>query len=1059
MEGARQICTGLLSQAAWAPSTRRALEALSREKDSELLGEGLLHLAGREEKAGREAKALAIYEAIATRGARGFSPALPTAIGEAGLKPLATNPIIARALRRREALLGRGNFGDRAEVLAGHFFREATEPSSLIAMAGAQAVYGLTRGALLFRLLSAPESALTRGFAAKSLASLGGFALEAPAFVALGRGARRALGRNFPEPGFGQELATSYISLGMLKVGGATARSITAGLGARVPLPRLIQDGAMLGGLMAAHGLEARWGLRAAGSFDDSLLDSVVTLLQLKVGGRVLSSALGEAHATRQRELEFRIQSAAPRFRRFAGARAAAFAGGPGVPILMMESFDDTGSSSAPRQAPAASAPLPTFILDRIAEIRVPEDCSRLAIEIYDRSYTHTSSRSQMLDIEIRMDRIFQGHPWLQNAEVRLMDGSKLVYHRRPQQAPPSPAARSHELSLHGYWRPPARLGPLPQHLRNLRESYRLSPSQVAERVAKLTGEAKEAKTILTYERSSAQAIPLKTLRALAEIYQADIRDLIAASNRTRFPKIEEKAWTTESYPIYLEDKSDLRRLEHFARRDPRRNSFGWLVFSRRKDPFRYFYTRDFREAVGMESGLVDAEENRRYPSWQAVQGLARTLRFRPQELIDAANRTFYPELDMAALFPGQSLHLDLNSKDADLVRTYAKNPGTLGQTLFGYRKGQAEPIGANELSQREGFSTQHWREAEQGLHEPNDRTWQDWYRFLKARGLSTGPVRPWLETLDRYQENAAEAGRRLGPWTPRATALPLPARLRKLREDAGLGRSAVAAMVTEMTGEPCLWTGIRDYEESTPKMSFKVLRALAEIYRADVRDLVVDSNRGRFPDLEERLWLLPRYPIYLERDSDVERLRFHAGSAAGRRGLGWKIFAARKNPLGYQNLADLEARTGIGVKALGRLETNQDYPTPRVLSLLSEALEIPQAQLIEAANRTFHPEFDWKRIRFGRSFYLQPHSQDARKLALYLAQPGSLGQILFEYRKGQPGHPSVGEMAQRFGTTEAWWNERELNEVGITSRNRWRWEEVLDREPKLKNRIFGTSR
>ena len=75
------------------------------------------------------------------------------------------------------------------------------------------------------------------------------------------------------------------------------------------------------------------------------------------------------------------------------------------------------------------------------------------------------------------------------------------------------------------------------------------------------------------------------------------------------------------------------------------------------------------------------------------------------------------------------------------------------------------------------------------------------------------------------------------------------------------------------------------------------------------------------------------------------------------------------------------------------------------------------------------------------------------------MEQPGTIGQMLFEYRKGLPGHPSVEEVAKRLGTTEAWWNERELNRVGIHSRNRRRWEEVLDRAPELKSKIFGTSR
>jgi transcriptional regulator with XRE-family HTH domain len=1048
MEGAPKLCADLLRQSAWDETARRELASLCQERDPEIFFEGLLNLAGRREKAGHDQAALSIYENISDP----------------------KTGVSSRAQARRDALLGHGAFGARAEVLSRRFFGEATAPAGLLAMAGAQAIFSITRSALLLRLLAAPASPLTRGFAARALASVGGFALEAPAFVALGRGARLVLGENIPHPEISHELAASYLSLGMLKLGGAAIRK-----------PGLLHDGAQVAGLMSAHALESRLGLRPASAFGDSLIDSLVTLLQLKVGGRALQGALGEAYAIRLRELDLRSRSAGlpplpklPTSEALAGTTPSFQAMQAGREnILRMEEFGESGAPRPQRSVAAdRAAPWRSPILDRLSELQVPEHRDCLEIEIYDKGISSHSSRAKLLEIELRVDLIFRNHSWLSQAEVRLTDGAKLVYYRGPngylRQVEVQAEAtaqnltlpdRTHALTLFGEWQSPSSGIKLPERLSALREGLRLSHREVAEKVSLLTGEPKAANTIRGYESSSDQAIPLRTLKALSEVYRIDLRELIAISNQTRFPEISPEAWSTGPYPLYIEDKSDLRRLEYFERADPGRKSFGWIVYSQRKNPFRYFYTRDFRNIVGMESGIVDAEENRLYPSLHAIRGLAENLQLNASALIDAANRTFHPELNMAALFPGMSLHLDPNSQDAALVQGYAKNPGTLGQTLFAFRKSQASPVTAREMSRREGFAPTYWREAELGFHEPKARDWPEWYRFLKSRQLSLDSLKPWLSYLDRFQENAKEAGRRLGPWTPKPTALPLQDRLLQLREARDLGRTDVARLVSEMTGEPCLWTGIRGYEEETPRMSFRVLRALAEIYQVDVRDLVVDSNRGRFSDIPESQWRTPRYPIYLERDSDVERLQFFRKTDPKRQSLGWAIFAGRKNPLHYLNLSDLEASSGLATKALGRLETNQDYPTPRVLKLLTDSLAISESKLLEAANRTFHPSFPWSPNLFARHFYLQPHSQDAEKLRMYLATPNSLGQKLFEFRKSLPGHPSVEETAKLYGATEKWWNERELNQVGINSRNRWKWEQVLDRIPELKNKIFGISR
>ncbi|HEX5033670.1 MAG TPA: hypothetical protein VFW62_04265, partial [bacterium] len=189
-------------------SARRELESLGHEADAELFHEGLLNLAGRLESNNSDELALAIYQAQADE-----------LNGRSEL-----DPIRARSVTRRDALMGSGDTGARAEVLARRFAREASNPSALIGMAGAQAVFGVTRMALLSRLAASPTaSILTRGAGARLAASTGAYLLEAPSFTAFTRLANAGLGQSqdWSLRTVGHEVAASYITLGALRASGA----------------------------------------------------------------------------------------------------------------------------------------------------------------------------------------------------------------------------------------------------------------------------------------------------------------------------------------------------------------------------------------------------------------------------------------------------------------------------------------------------------------------------------------------------------------------------------------------------------------------------------------------------------------------------------------------------------------------------------------------------------------------------------------------------------------------------------------------------------------------
>ncbi|HKY62031.1 MAG TPA: hypothetical protein VJR29_01300, partial [bacterium] len=151
--------------------------ALSRERDPELRGEGLLSLAGRQERAQRPDLAVELYQEILQNSA------IPS-------------PIRELAQRRLNAQLGQGHIGDRAEVLLSRFTEEATEPTTLLAMTVAGAAFRASRLVTLARLASSPSAGLlTRGAGARALAGLSGFGVEGLVFPMAGRLGNAALGR------------------------------------------------------------------------------------------------------------------------------------------------------------------------------------------------------------------------------------------------------------------------------------------------------------------------------------------------------------------------------------------------------------------------------------------------------------------------------------------------------------------------------------------------------------------------------------------------------------------------------------------------------------------------------------------------------------------------------------------------------------------------------------------------------------------------------------------------------------------------------------------------
>ncbi|MDL1873449.1 hypothetical protein FBR05_14810 [Deltaproteobacteria bacterium PRO3] len=320
----------------WPRAAAAELRALQAEDDPELLSRQLLNLGARLEAEGRLELAAELYAAVLganlgphsrreDEASGGFAPGQggggrpPTSLGPMAFGGAPGSPLQRRAQEHLEAISGRGALGPRAEFLLHRLTQEATDPVTLLALGAGSTAYSLTRLTVLGRLLQAPAAAWTRGGGARALASLAGFAVEAPAFTCVGRLGHQALDRLPPGGSWGRDLASSYLVLGGLKLagwgGGAAYRRFATSVGAvrERPLQTLFQQGGLLTGILLGHALEERLGLRPPSSGATTLVDSLALLFQGQVASRLAGRVLGRELEMWNRSLDLRSRSGGPR--------------------------------------------------------------------------------------------------------------------------------------------------------------------------------------------------------------------------------------------------------------------------------------------------------------------------------------------------------------------------------------------------------------------------------------------------------------------------------------------------------------------------------------------------------------------------------------------------------------------------------------------------------------------------------------------------------------------------------------------------------------------------
>ncbi|MDL1872888.1 pyridoxal-phosphate dependent enzyme, partial [Deltaproteobacteria bacterium PRO3] len=292
-------------------AARAEIQSLQHETDPALAAEAWLAFAGRQEQAGRIETAAEIYA-----NAVG---AVPPLTGDKRERPLQRS-----AQARLDAILGGGPFGARFEFLARNFAAQAADPAMLAGMGAAATVSSLVRLGALSRLVAAPTAnLLMRGAGARWLAAGAAFAPEVGAFWGASRLANAALGREqaWDARSVSREFASLGLGLGLLKLGGWASRGLfdrvhgidpmggAAGLPALTRWSRpLAEQAGLFAGIGLAHSLETRLGLRPAGSAGSFWSDSLATLLQFHVGGRLSRELLGPRHAAWMQGLALRTR-------------------------------------------------------------------------------------------------------------------------------------------------------------------------------------------------------------------------------------------------------------------------------------------------------------------------------------------------------------------------------------------------------------------------------------------------------------------------------------------------------------------------------------------------------------------------------------------------------------------------------------------------------------------------------------------------------------------------------------------------------------------------------
>jgi len=292
-------------------------------------------------------------------------------LGDKAANSSVPEPIRLKAESEIKAINGQGALGQRLEFLGSRFVRDAADPRTIAPMLAGSLVYNVARASALGRFaMTAGEAWYTRGLGARVAATAIAFPLEVTVFS---MGSRALSGNKQWDPAsVGKDWLGAALTLGTLKAFGALGNrthanlhGLEAGGGATrfrslEPFNQFfLPQAASFAGMLAAHKLEEKFGLRPVVDDATTVTDTLVSLVSMSVGAHLGHRLLGPRFAVFEKEVEVRAeqhaqmaQNKSPEFleRLRAVGREAALA-----PMWMAMGMGGLGGGSGlPSRKPAA---------------------------------------------------------------------------------------------------------------------------------------------------------------------------------------------------------------------------------------------------------------------------------------------------------------------------------------------------------------------------------------------------------------------------------------------------------------------------------------------------------------------------------------------------------------------------------------------------------------------------------------------------------------------------------------------------------------------------------
>jgi len=195
----------------------------------------------------------------------------------------------------------------------------------LFSMGFAGAGFRVARFGLLGQFEAAGLRSMIGGTGVRALANLGGLLAEGTTFTFAERGLRQSFGQpqDWSAHALGHDWLGGMIFMGCLRLAGLGSEQalrwsygsdLATGLAPRLGgfaglTQTVVRQGMSLGGIVLARGLEEKFGLREAQDGATLLTDSLVTLINLHIAGRLSGEMMGRDFQAWERSLDLRSEA------------------------------------------------------------------------------------------------------------------------------------------------------------------------------------------------------------------------------------------------------------------------------------------------------------------------------------------------------------------------------------------------------------------------------------------------------------------------------------------------------------------------------------------------------------------------------------------------------------------------------------------------------------------------------------------------------------------------------------------------------------------------------